>query len=178
MNCSRVFRFGVLASSLLWTLAGCKESLGPSGARRIHANVSADANCASDSWQSTSGTIGPEGGTLSVPGAQVVIPEWALSRPEVLEFTVGPLAPDTMYVSLQAASTSDVTLDRPATVTLDFSQCVAAPAPAPDTTGVSLDETTGAFSDSTSAPLPDQASSTAEQVIFSIQLLSWYIIAE
>ena len=181
MTPSRVFRFFAAASTLLLTTAACngiERSTGPGSLPRYSIEAGELFQCSWGDWQTTSGYIGPEGGTLYVPGASVSFPEGALVEKTLIVFSVGPEGPDAIAAAVYPHGDGAASLDRPAALTIDPPPCSVGEEP----TGVrDVSQSVGALvmSDTATTEMPPDSEPAAHpRIIVSIVTFAWYIIAE
>jgi len=77
--------------------------------------------CPTSTTGSTSATIGPLGGLLSLGGTSVSIPLGALLEPVTISLTVP--ASNYMEIDVSVAGTDHFVFEQPIVVTLDYSRC-------------------------------------------------------
>ena len=77
--------------------------------------------CPSDVTRSTSGTIGPLGGSLELGGTRITIPASAVLLPT--EFSLTLPASNYMEIDVRAAGTEHFSFEVPVEVVIDYSRC-------------------------------------------------------
>jgi len=173
---SRVFRFFVAASTLLLIASACTEIQGPNpapGLPRVTLSAGTSLACAVTSWESTTGYIGPEGGTLYLPHASVSFPGGALVEKTLIAFSMGPEGTDSISVALYPRGEGAASLDLPAELTIDSSGCAGLDSP-----GAALSVSLAAVSDSGGVVLPESEAGETPRIVMSLITFAWYIIAE
>lgn len=107
-------------------LAACGELHSPASPEaEPQASLTTDAvslvQCPTNFTRSTTGTIGPDGGTLSLEGSSVTVPPGAVDEPH--EFTVVIPASPYMEVRYRVDDEATFQFDKPVTLTIDYNRC-------------------------------------------------------
>ena len=181
MNSSRVFRFSLAASTLLLLQTGCRDVQGPPAPPTLAhrtLRVGEPVTCTPASWMTESTVIGPEGGSLAVPGASVQFPRGALAARTSVSFSVGPETGGSLSVVLYPRGGTSTDFALPAVLTIDESLCSVGPGQ-PTAPRVARSVTFGALADSTQPPPADEAApSPARPMVYALASFAWYSIAE
>lgn len=172
-------RRALAAALLALSLPGCRDAatgpvLAPAarsaptrlGPEHLSASL---LECPADVAQRADAWIGPEGGTLSAPGATLAVPAGAVAEPTHFEIVV-PASP-TVKVDVHAAGHEHFRFLTPATLTLGFSRC-APSAPAATLQGAYVDLATDAVLEYMGGTVDEEG----RRVTFTTPHLSGYAI--